>query len=172
MLEVRRGETMSIVDKYIHYVNQEVKNDPEKSWDWMVRGFQANKLKTRLLPKKGLSKGYQKLEAMMMSLVADSLSHEGSYVWGNIFAPCEILQCFDKRTLSIECLSCYFSGYHLEDYFIDCAQNAGLAPTLCSYHKTFTGAVEEKIGSRLYICPEPEIVGAAGAAIYALEAEE
>ena len=33
-------------------------------------------------------------------------------------------------------------------------------------------AVEEKIGSRLYICPEPEIVGAAGAAIYALEAEE
>ena len=47
----------------------------------MVRGFQANKLKTRLLPKKDLSKGYQKLEAMMMSLVADSLSHEGSYVW-------------------------------------------------------------------------------------------
>ena len=81
MLEVSRGETMSIVDKYIHYVNQEVKNDPEKGWDWMVRGFQANKLKTRLLPKKGLSKGYQKLEAMMMSLVADSLSHEGSYVW-------------------------------------------------------------------------------------------
>lgn len=145
MLEVRRGETMSIVDKYIHYVNQEVKNDPEKGWDWMVRGFQANKLKTRLLPKKGLSKGYQKLEAMMMSLVADSLSHEGSYVWGNIFAPCEILQCFDKRTLSIECLSCYFSGYHLEDYFIDCAQNAGLAPTLCSYHKTFTGAVESGV---------------------------
>ena len=30
-------------------------------------------------------------------------------------------------------------------------------------------AVEEKIGSRLYICPEPEIVGATGAALYALE---
>lgn len=86
MLEVRRGETMSIVDKYIHYVNQEVKNGPEKSWDWMVRGFQANKLKTRLLPKKGLSKGYQKLEAMMMSLVADSLSH-GEAMCGEIFLP-------------------------------------------------------------------------------------
>lgn len=33
-------------------------------------------------------------------------------------------------------------------------------------------AVEEKIGGRLYICPEPEIVGAAGAAIYALEGME
>ena len=30
-------------------------------------------------------------------------------------------------------------------------------------------AVEEKIGASLYICEEPEIVGAAGAALYALE---
>ena len=30
-------------------------------------------------------------------------------------------------------------------------------------------AVEEKIGSKLYICEEPEIVGATGAALYALE---
>ena len=30
-------------------------------------------------------------------------------------------------------------------------------------------AVEEKIGAELYICEEPEIVGAAGAALYALE---
>ena len=30
-------------------------------------------------------------------------------------------------------------------------------------------AVEEKIQSRLYICPEPEVVGAAGAALYALD---
>lgn len=30
-------------------------------------------------------------------------------------------------------------------------------------------AIEEKIGNPLYICPEPEIVGAAGAALYALE---
>ena len=30
-------------------------------------------------------------------------------------------------------------------------------------------AVEERIGSKLYICEEPEIVGALGAALYALE---
>ncbi|HIR70122.1 MAG: acyl-CoA dehydratase activase [Oscillospiraceae bacterium] len=33
-------------------------------------------------------------------------------------------------------------------------------------------AVEEKIGSKLYICEEPEIVGATGAALYALEQME
>lgn len=30
-------------------------------------------------------------------------------------------------------------------------------------------AVEERIGASLYICDEPEIVGAAGAALYAVD---
>ena len=57
------------------------------------------------------------VETMMMSLVADSLGRPDRYVWGNIFSPCEIMDCFGLNTLSIECLSCYFSGYHLEDFF-------------------------------------------------------
>ena len=81
----------------------------------------------------------------MMGVVADSLSREGSYVWGNIFTPCELVHCFGLHTLSIEVLSCYMSGFHLEDYFIDYAQDIGLAPTLCSYHKTFVGGVESGV---------------------------
>nr|WP_294468836.1 2-hydroxyacyl-CoA dehydratase family protein [uncultured Sellimonas sp.] len=133
---------MSVVDKYIDFVRKEAIEHPEKSWNKMILGFQANKWRTRLLPKSGLSKGYQKLETMMMTLVADSLAKEDSYVWSNIFAPCELMQSMGIHTLSIECLSCYLSGYHLEDYFIDYAQNAGIAPTLCSYHKTFVGGVD------------------------------
>ena len=133
---------MWVVDKYIDYVKEQTIEDPKKSWGKILLGFQANKLRTKILPKKGLAKGYQKLEAMMMSFVADALSHSESYVWGNIFSPCEITQCFGLRTLSIECLACYLSGYHLEDYFIDYAQNTGIAPTLCSYHKTFVGAID------------------------------
>ena len=136
---------MYVVDKYIDQVKEEAINRPEKSWDKILLGFRANKWRMKLLPNRNLSRGYQKLETMMMSLVADSLSREGSYVWGNIFAPCELMQCFGLHTLSIECLSCYMSGYHLEDYFIDYAQNIGIAPTLCSYHKTFVGGVESKV---------------------------
>lgn len=136
---------MYVVDKYIDHVKEEAINRPEKSWDKILLGFRANKWRMKLLPNRNLSRGYQKLETMMMSLVADSLSREGSYVWGNIFAPCELMQCFGLHTLSIECLSCYMSGYHLEDYFIDYAQNIGITPTLCSYHKTFVGGVESKV---------------------------
>ena len=133
---------MWIADKYIDYVKEQTIQHPGETWDKILLGFKANKLRTRLLPKKNLSRGYQKVENMMMSLVADSLGKADSYIWGNIFAPCEIVQCFGLNTLSIETLSCYFSGYHLEDYFIDVAQNEGIAPTLCSYHKTFVGAID------------------------------
>ena len=133
---------MWIADKYIDYIREQTIENPGQSWGKMLLGFQANKLRTKLLPKKEISKGYQKLEALMMSFVADSLCRPDSYVWGNIFSPCEIMQCFGLGTLSIECLACYLSGYHLEDYFIDYAQNTGIAPTLCSYHKTFVGAID------------------------------
>ena len=133
---------MWIADKYIDYVKEKTVASPGESWDSMLLGFKANKLRTKLLPKKGISRGYQKLEAMMMSFVADSLGKSDSYVWGNIFSPCEIIGSFGLNTLSIECLACYFSGYRLEDYFIDFAQNIGIAPTLCSYHKTFVGAID------------------------------
>jgi benzoyl-CoA reductase/2-hydroxyglutaryl-CoA dehydratase subunit BcrC/BadD/HgdB len=133
---------MWIADKYIDYVKNATEASPGESWDKMLLGYKLNKLRTKILPKKNLSRGYQKLEEMMMSFVADSLSKPESYVWGNIFSPCEIVQCFGLSTLSIECLSCYFAGFNLEDFFIDYAQNEGIAPTLCSYHKTFVGAID------------------------------
>lgn len=43
---------MSVVDKFIDYVHDEVVEHPEKSWEKMVFGFQANKLKTRICRRK------------------------------------------------------------------------------------------------------------------------
>lgn len=136
---------MNIADKYIQYVKTKTEAEPEKSWDKILLGFKANCLRTRFLPKKNIARGYQKLEDMMMNMVADSLSHKKSYIWGNIFAPCELIHSFGLNALSIECLACYVSGYRLEDFFIDFAQSLGIAPTLCSYHKTFIGAVESGV---------------------------
>ena len=132
---------MKIADQYIKYAKNMAQTNPEKGWERIKLGFQANCLRTAMLPNKRIAKGYQKLEDMMMRFVARSLSHEKSYIWGNIFAPCEIFDSMGLNMLSIECLSCYLSGFHLEEYFIDYAQSLGLAPTLCSYHKTFVGSV-------------------------------
>lgn len=132
---------MGLADKYIEHTRDMAQASPEKGWERIKLGFQANCLRTAILPNKNITKGYQRLEDMMMKFMAGSLGHEGKYIWGNIFAPCEIFESMGYRMLSIECLGCYLSGFHLEEYFIDYAQSLGLAPTLCSYHKNFIGSV-------------------------------
>ena len=59
---------MWIADKYIDYVKDQTVKHPGESWNKMLLGFQANKYRMKLLPKKGISKGYQKLEAMMLRM--------------------------------------------------------------------------------------------------------
>lgn len=86
----------------------------------------------------------------MLSFIAKALSSGSRYIWGNILAPCEVINSMGIRMISVEALACFLSGYHLEDFFIDYAQSIGLAPTLCSYHKAFVGAVESGV------CPKPK----------------
>lgn len=136
---------MSIAEKYVQYVKEKTLKEPEKSWDKILLGFQLNRLRMRFLPNHNIAKGYQKLEKMMMEHLAGCLSHPDSYVWGNIFAPSEVIGSFGLNTLSIESLACYLTGYHLEDFFIDFSQSIGIAPTLCSYHKAFVGSVESGV---------------------------
>ena len=57
---------MNIADKYIQYVKTKTEAEPEKSWDKILLGFRANCLRTHFLPNKNITKGYQKLEDMMM----------------------------------------------------------------------------------------------------------
>ena len=45
----------------------------------------------------------------------------------------------------MECLSSFLSGFTCEDYFIDRAEQKGIASTLCSYHKNFIGAVDSGV---------------------------
>lgn len=136
---------MSIADRYVRYVKERTLKEPEKGWDKILLGFKMNRLRMHFMPKRSVAKGYQRLEEMMMGHVADALSSPDSYVWGNIFAPCEIINSFGLKMISIESLACFLSGYHLEDFFIDFSQSIGLAPTLCSYHKAFVGAVESGV---------------------------
>ena len=126
---------MSIVEKYIEYVKNEAVEKPEKSWNKILLGYKANKWMTRIAPNRDISKGYQKLESMMMSLVADSLVKiKDSYVWGNIFAPSEIIQCIRAfSSLSIECLSCYLGGYPSGGLFHRLCPGHGALPLLYAH---------------------------------------
>lgn len=130
------------IHRYMDHVRRTCMTDPERGWRDALIGFRGNTWGSRHLPNFHAARGYHKLEACTLGLVSDQLGHEDGYVWGNIFAPVEIMRCFGLGTVSVECLASFFSGYHLAPFFIDRAQEAGIAPTLCTYHKTVLGMME------------------------------
>ena len=67
-----------------------------------------------------------------------------------MFAPVELLQCFGLNCTSVELLSSFLSGFYCEDTLIGRREEAGIAATLCSYHKNFIGA------SLLGLAPHPQ----------------
>lgn len=132
---------MSFTQKYIDYVNQSITSRPEQSWNKVMLGLQGHRLGKKMFPNKNLPVGYQKLEKVIHDFMTKGLAHPEKMVWANIFTPCEIFQAFGFRMISVEALASYLgSGFQVQDYFIDTAQSAGIAPTLCSYHKAFLGA--------------------------------
>ena len=87
---------MKIADQYIKYAKNIARTDPEKGWERIKLGFQANCLRTAILPNRKIAKGYQKLEDMMMRFMARSLSHEKT-TFGEIFSrPVKFLRLWES----------------------------------------------------------------------------
>lgn len=104
-------------------------------------GLTAEKFRVRHFSDQRMPQAYRQLNELAVKSVHSGLRHPEHYAWTNIFAPVEILECFGLNCISIECISSFLSGFEIEDGCIDYAENHGIAPTLCSYHKNFIGGV-------------------------------
>ena len=92
-----------------------------------------------------LPRAYRELNTLAVGLMKEGLRHPERTAWTNLFTPVEILQSFGLNCLSVEAVSSFLSGFTIEDHFIDRAEGEGIAPTLCSYHKCFLGAVFDQV---------------------------
>jgi benzoyl-CoA reductase/2-hydroxyglutaryl-CoA dehydratase subunit BcrC/BadD/HgdB len=133
---------MDYVRKYGELIKDKAVNHPETARSMIKLGLKAENTRTKLLPDKEMPKAFRMLTHMAMDNVLAALEHPERSCWTNIFAPVEIMQCFGLQCISMECLSSFMSGFKIEDYLIDYAENEGIAPTLCSYHKNFIGGVD------------------------------
>ena len=79
------------IHRYMDHVRRTCETDPERAWRDALIGFRGNTWGSRHLPNFHAARGYHKLEAYTLGLVSDQLGHENSYVWGNVFAPVEIM---------------------------------------------------------------------------------
>ncbi|MCI2049466.1 MAG: 2-hydroxyacyl-CoA dehydratase family protein [Lachnospiraceae bacterium] len=142
---------MNIAKTYGSWVKSCMEKDPEKAGSRIRRGLHLESFRVRHFSDKRMPKAYRYLNYMAIRLVADALDKPDTLAYINIFAPVEILECFGLTCVSMEALASYLSGFYMEDVLIDRAEALGIAPTLCTYHKNFIGAMDSGI------LPKPEI---------------
>lgn len=136
---------MDFIRTYGNLIKKYAPEHPVAAFRMIKAGLVLEKFRTKHLAAKKLPGAYQYLNTYAVTEVLEALRHPEKSVWANIFAPVEILQCFGVHTLSIECLSSFLSGFTIENYFLDYAESEGIAPTLCSYHKNFIGAIDSGV---------------------------
>ncbi|MCC8141418.1 MAG: 2-hydroxyacyl-CoA dehydratase family protein [Lachnospiraceae bacterium] len=136
---------MGVVTTYGNIIKRVAPNHPQAACRMIVAGLGIEEFRVRRLGDKKVPDAYKYLNLYALDQVREGLRHPEQTVWANLFSPVEILQCFDVYTLSIECLSSFLSGFTIENYFLDYAEDEGIAPTLCSYHKNFIGAVDSGV---------------------------
>ena len=136
---------MQVIKTYGNIIKNTAPEHPSAALRMIKAGLHLEKFRTGHLMDKRIPKAYQYLNHYAISNVLHALKHPEQTAWVNLFTPVEILQCFRLCCLSAEALSSYLSGFCIEDSLIDFAESQGIAPTLCSYHKTFIGAIDSKI---------------------------
>jgi len=143
--EFRLNMERKLVKDYGNIIKKYAPEHPLAARRMINAGLALEQFRTRYLADRRIPSAYRYLNTFAVGEVLAALRQPQQSVWTNIFSPVEILQCFDVHSLSVECLSSFLSGFMIEDYFLDYAENEGIAPTLCSYHKNFIGAVDSGV---------------------------
>ncbi|MBQ4307848.1 MAG: 2-hydroxyacyl-CoA dehydratase [Lachnospiraceae bacterium] len=134
---------MDIARTYGDIVRRQIEKDGRDSAAKLIRaGLHLEGFRCRYLADKALPASLRFLNERSMNLTASALDHPERLAYTNIFAPVELLMSFGLTCVSMENISSFLAGFYLEDLLTDKAETLGIAGTLCSYHRTFIGAVE------------------------------
>lgn len=103
-------------------------------------GLRAQRARLSLAPDKRLSPARQYAARAAMDAMVRPLARGDHSAIVNVFLPCELLQAFGIAPLFAEGLSCYLNGAKAEKFFLHRAEESGVSPNFCSYHKALLGA--------------------------------
>ncbi len=143
LIFIKKGNKMPLVDMFGEYVEKLSGQRPDAARRLLRTGWQVQDLKFRLLPDKRLLPADRYLAGLMMDAMLWPLRSPEQSAIVSVFTPCELLQEVGLHPYNMEGFSCYISASKAERAFLQQAENAGIAETLCSYHKTFFGAAQK-----------------------------
>ena len=129
----------AIIEQFGALVGKTAATSPARARRLLALAFPASNLQAKHFPSRQLPKARAYIAPVSMDAMLHPLMHPERSAIVNIFLPCEILHAMRIEPQIAEGLSCYFSAAGSEQYFIECARQAGIPDTLCSYHRILTG---------------------------------
>ncbi len=132
----------------IKYYGSKIKNNidnPSRTRTLLKTGYNLNYKFMDKFPNRKLPSSLQYLEKICMKFILEPLKYPKQTAMVNLFAPCEFLHALNIYPMFVEGTASYLSGTKCEDAFIDYAEKMNIPETLCSYHKTFIGAIESNV---------------------------
>lgn len=136
---------MQLVKTYGNIIKKYAPAHPVAARRMIETGLYLENFRVRNLSDQRIPKAYVQLNSFAVKSILSGILHPESTAFTNLFAPVEILQCFDLNCLSAEAVSSFMSGFMIEDLFLSEAEAKGIAASLCSYHKCFLGISESGI---------------------------
>lgn len=136
---------MDIIKSYGNIIKKYADKDPVVSRKMIKTGLTFEYERVKKFPERSIPGAYQYLNILCVKYLREAFKNPEQSAWINLFAPAEVLHAMDIKPLFIEAFSSFMSGFKIEDFLIDYSEKSGLAETLCSYHRTFIGAVEAGI---------------------------
>lgn len=136
---------MPAVDKISAIIQNYLDWNPEKASKIINYSLAAELFRVKHFSSYKLPQAFKFLNKFADESILKSFKEPENTCFVNLFAPVEILQCFDYNCLSIETISAFLSGFKIENYLIDRANEMNLSSSLCSFHRCVLDALDYKI---------------------------
>lgn len=139
---------MDIVKTFGSIIGSTVEEHPDTSRKLLLTGYAAQQFMLAAHPDKRLPPSRQFVARIVMNQVRFALKHAEASAAVSLFTPCEPLQAAGIMPYSVETLSAFLAGTQCEQDFLRIAGESGFPETLCSYHRTFLGALESGLAPK------------------------
>lgn len=139
---------MDVVKTFGRFIEDNIDAHPKGMRDTLTAAYMGRRWALQHVPDKRLSKAHQYAACIVMDDVLGLFRTPEKAAAVSLFVPCEIMHAAGIDPFSVELLSAFLSGTQCEQKMLSCATESGFPETLCSYHRTFLGALDAHLVPR------------------------
>jgi benzoyl-CoA reductase/2-hydroxyglutaryl-CoA dehydratase subunit BcrC/BadD/HgdB len=133
---------MNAISTFASFLADLLEKNPAAARQVLAAGYRAFLAYGKVYGNRKLSPARRYASDEVMKCIINALIKPEKSCMASLFVPGELLAAAGVNPYSVEALSSYLAGTHIEKVFLDVTVREGLPDTMCSFHRVFFGAAE------------------------------